>query len=105
MATAFDVKEAVGRYYGGTASDIHVEPQERDVRVRFRIDGLLRGVPSHTGASSARSPGGGGGIVVDHAPGRGDRRPAATGAGRASGASAAPGPGRPSTFRKRGSRA
>jgi hypothetical protein len=105
VATAFDVKEAVGRYYGGTASDIHVEPQERDVRVRFRIDGLLRGVPSHTGASSARSPGGGGGIVVDHAPGRGDRRPAATGAGRASGASAAPGPGRPPTFRKRGSRA
>jgi type IV pilus assembly protein PilB len=98
VATASDVREAVNRYYGGTAtggvsdtfgalqdvegleavedrdedldqvgdvddapvvrlvnaimgealhsraSDIHVEPQERDVRVRFRIDGLLREV-------------------------------------------------------------
>jgi type IV pilus assembly protein PilB len=98
VATASDVKEAVNRYYGGTASggvsetfgsltdvegleavedreedleqvgdvddapvvrlvnaimgealhsrasDIHIEPQERDVRVRFRIDGLLREV-------------------------------------------------------------
>jgi type IV pilus assembly protein PilB len=98
VATASDIKEAVNRYYGGTASagmadtfgaladvegleatedreedleqvgdvddapvvrlvnaimgealhsrasDIHVEPQERDVRVRFRIDGLLREV-------------------------------------------------------------
>ncbi len=25
------------------ASDIHIEPQERDVRVRYRVDGLLRG--------------------------------------------------------------
>jgi type IV pilus assembly protein PilB len=96
VATASDIKEAVGRYYGGgasagetfgsladvegleateereedleqvgdvddapvvrlvnaimgealhsRASDIHVEPQERDVRVRYRIDGLLREV-------------------------------------------------------------
>ncbi|HJW63852.1 MAG TPA: ATPase, T2SS/T4P/T4SS family, partial [Actinomycetes bacterium] len=99
VATASDIKEAVNRYYGGTASgggvadtfgaladvegleateereedleqvgdvddapvvrlvnaimgealhsrasDIHVEPQERDVRVRYRIDGLLREV-------------------------------------------------------------
>jgi type IV pilus assembly protein PilB len=96
VATASDVQEAVGRYYGGVssgadtfgslqdvegleavedrdedleqvgdvddapvvrlvnaimgealhsrASDIHIEPQERDVRVRFRIDGLLREV-------------------------------------------------------------
>jgi hypothetical protein len=54
----FDVKEAVGRYYGGTASDIHVEPQERDVRVRFRIDGLLHEatvVPSRS--RGRRSPG------------------------------------------------
>jgi len=26
---------------GGDASDIHVEPQERDVRVRYRVDGIL----------------------------------------------------------------
>ncbi|MGB9661558.1 MAG: GspE/PulE family protein [Moorellaceae bacterium] len=26
------------------ASDIHIEPQERDIRVRFRVDGLLREV-------------------------------------------------------------
>lgn len=95
VATASDIKEAIGRYYGGgaagetfgsladvegleateereedleqvgdvddapvvrlvnaimgealhsRASDIHVEPQERDVRVRYRIDGLLREV-------------------------------------------------------------
>ncbi|HSO54220.1 MAG TPA: ATPase, T2SS/T4P/T4SS family [Actinomycetes bacterium] len=95
VATASDIKEAIGRYYAGgaagetfgsladvegleateereedleqvgdvddapvvrlvnaimgealhsRASDIHVEPQERDVRVRYRIDGLLREV-------------------------------------------------------------
>lgn len=34
------------------ASDIHIEPGERRVRVRFRVDGLLRevtGLPSHAG--------------------------------------------------------
>jgi type IV pilus assembly protein PilB len=33
------------------ASDIHIEPQEKDVRVRFRLDGMLRNVisfPKHT---------------------------------------------------------
>ncbi len=26
------------------ASDIHVEPYEKELRVRFRIDGMLQGV-------------------------------------------------------------
>ncbi len=30
------------------ASDIHVQPEERELRVRYRIDGVLRDAPSHS---------------------------------------------------------
>lgn len=36
---------------GMEASDIHVEPQEHDVRVRFRIDGVLQEITSLTDTS------------------------------------------------------
>lgn len=35
------------------ASDIHVEPQSRDVRIRYRVDGLLRDVMTVPKAASA----------------------------------------------------
>ena len=38
------VNAIMGEALHSRASDIHVEPQERDVRVRYRIDGLLREV-------------------------------------------------------------
>jgi type IV pilus assembly protein PilB len=38
------VNAIMGEALHSRASDIHIEPQERDVRVRFRIDGLLREV-------------------------------------------------------------
>ncbi|HZA81066.1 MAG TPA: ATPase, T2SS/T4P/T4SS family, partial [Actinomycetes bacterium] len=38
------VNAVMGEALHSRASDIHIEPQERDVRVRFRIDGLLREV-------------------------------------------------------------
>lgn len=37
------IMEAVG----AGASDIHIEPYEKDIRVRYRIDGLLREVMNH----------------------------------------------------------
>jgi type IV pilus assembly protein PilB len=36
------VNAIMGEALHSRASDIHIEPQERDVHVRFRIDGLLR---------------------------------------------------------------
>jgi general secretion pathway protein E/type IV pilus assembly protein PilB len=33
--------EIVGRAYGKRASDIHIEPKDSDVKVRFRIDGVM----------------------------------------------------------------
>ena len=38
------VNAVMGEALHSRASDIHIEPQERDVRVRYRIDGLLREV-------------------------------------------------------------
>jgi type IV pilus assembly protein PilB len=38
------VNAIMGEALHSRASDIHIEPQQRDVRVRFRIDGLLREV-------------------------------------------------------------
>jgi type IV pilus assembly protein PilB len=38
------VNAIMGEALHSRASDIHIEPQERDVRVRYRIDGLLREV-------------------------------------------------------------
>ncbi|MGB3341875.1 MAG: type IV-A pilus assembly ATPase PilB [bacterium] len=38
----FYIADAVGK----AASDIHIEPYEKDVRVRFRIDGVLQGQQS-----------------------------------------------------------
>ena len=38
------VNAIMGEALYSRASDVHIEPQERDVRVRFRIDGLLREV-------------------------------------------------------------
>jgi type IV pilus assembly protein PilB len=38
------VNAIMGEAMHSRASDIHIEPQQRDVRVRFRIDGLLREV-------------------------------------------------------------
>jgi type IV pilus assembly protein PilB len=38
------VNAIMGEALHTRASDIHIEPQERDVRVRYRIDGLLREV-------------------------------------------------------------
>ncbi len=29
---------------GDRASDVHIEPMEKDVRVRFRVDGVLHDV-------------------------------------------------------------
>ncbi len=38
------VNYIMSRAIGDRASDIHIEPQERDTRVRFRIDGVLQEV-------------------------------------------------------------
>jgi CheY-like chemotaxis protein len=38
------VNAIMGEALHSRASDIHIEPQERDLRVRYRIDGLLREV-------------------------------------------------------------
>jgi type IV pilus assembly protein PilB len=38
------VNAIMGEALHSRASDIHIEPQERDVRVRYRIDGMLREV-------------------------------------------------------------
>jgi type IV pilus assembly protein PilB len=38
------VNAVMGEALRSRASDIHIEPQEREVRVRYRIDGLLREV-------------------------------------------------------------
>jgi type IV pilus assembly protein PilB len=38
------VNAIMGEALHSRASDIHIEPQERDGRVRYRIDGLLREV-------------------------------------------------------------
>jgi type IV pilus assembly protein PilB len=38
------VNAIMGEALASRASDVHIEPQQRDVRVRFRIDGMLREV-------------------------------------------------------------
>jgi type IV pilus assembly protein PilB len=35
------INRIINRAVGQRASDIHIEPQQRDVRIRFRIDGVL----------------------------------------------------------------
>jgi hypothetical protein len=94
-----------GRGLHSRASDIHIEPQERDVRVRYRIDGLLRelavipkpiqwplssrsrsspawtspsGASRRTAAAASALRGGGGRRHAQHAgrrPGQGPGRP------------------------------
>lgn len=51
------VNNIIIRAVGEQASDIHIEPREQDVRVRFRVDGLLREImvlqrSSHAGIVS-----------------------------------------------------
>ena len=36
------VNDLIGRAVNAGASDIHLDPQPRDVMVRFRVDGVLR---------------------------------------------------------------
>lgn len=48
------VNSLIGQAVKDRASDIHIEPQDKNLRVRFRIDGVLREVvtfPRHTHAS------------------------------------------------------
>ena len=42
------VQELIARAAGSQASDIHVEPSEDSVRVRFRIDGVLQTVETYS---------------------------------------------------------
>ena len=39
------VNDLIGRAVNAGASDIHLNPQPRDVMVRFRVDGVLRDEP------------------------------------------------------------
>jgi type IV pilus assembly protein PilB len=48
------VNAIMGEALHSRASDIHIEPQERDVRVRYRIDGLLREVTVSPSRSRGR---------------------------------------------------
>ena len=58
---------------GEEASDIHIEPQAQEVKVRFRVDGVLREIMSVPKKIAKRSGG----------PAQGRRRPEHSGASRA----------------------
>jgi hypothetical protein len=70
------VNAIMGEALHSRASDIHIEPQERDVRVRYRTDGLLRevtvGPQADPGAADlpGQDPVGHGHLRAAQAPGR-----------------------------------